>query len=134
VHEYSLAQALLDGLTEHLRQHPVKGRVRAVHVRKGELLILSQEALGEAWRILAAGTPVAGSEVQIEKVPVKVRCPACGYEGPVKYVREAGWHFAVPVLACPTCGGRADVMEGRDLAIVSLSVDERGETGPDHSS
>lgn len=124
MHEYSLAHALLEGLTEHLRQHPVNGRVRAVHVRKGELLILSEEALGEAWRILAEGTEVAGSELRVEKVPVKVRCPACGYEGPVKYVSEEGWHFAVPLLACPQCQARAEVIEGRDLAIVGLSVDD----------
>jgi len=131
MHEYSLAQALLEGLVEHLGDHPVEGRVRKVHVRQGELLILSQEALGEAWRILAAGTAVAGSEVQIEKVPVKVRCPACAYEGPVKYVSEEGWHFAVPVLACPKCGGRAEVVEGRDLAIVGLSITEGSEPAPD---
>jgi len=131
MHEYSLVQALLEGLLDHLKEHPVEGRVRKVHVRQGELLILSQEALGEAWRILADGTPVAGSEVQIEKVPVKVRCPTCAYEGPVKYLREEGWHFAVPVLACPQCGGRAEVVEGRDLAIVGLSVAEGNETTPD---
>ncbi len=124
VHEYSLAHALLDGLTEHLRAHPVSGRVKAVHVRKGELLVLSEEALREAWRILTEGTSLAGSELRIEPVPVAVRCPACGYEGPVRYTDEEGWHFAVPVLACPRCGGRADVAAGRDLAIVALSVDE----------
>ncbi|MEW6216498.1 MAG: hydrogenase maturation nickel metallochaperone HypA [Candidatus Bipolaricaulota bacterium] len=124
MHEYSLAHALLEGLTEHLGQHPVHGRVRAVHLRKGELLILSEEALGEAWRILAEGTEVAGSELRIEKVPVKVRCPSCGYAGPVKYVSEEGWHFAVPLLACPQCQARAEVIEGRDLAIVGLSVDD----------
>ncbi|MBC7169550.1 hydrogenase maturation nickel metallochaperone HypA [Candidatus Bipolaricaulota bacterium] len=127
MHEYSLAHALLDGLTDHLRHHPVEGRVRAVHIRKGELLILSEEALAEAWRILTEGTEVAGSELRIENVPVRVRCPGCGYEGPVKYMTEEGWHFAVPVLACPRCAGRADVIEGRDLAIVGLSVDDAPE-------
>jgi len=66
-------------------------------------------------------------------VPVKVRCPACTYEGPVKYVSEEGWHFAVPVLACPKCGGRTDVVAGRDLAIVGLSVAEGSETTLDAS-
>jgi len=130
MHEYSLGQALLEGLLEHLRERPVEGRIRKVHIRQGELLILSPEALGEAWRILAEGTPVAGSEVQIEKIPVRVRCPACGYEGPVNYVSEEGWHFAVPVLACPKCGGQTDVTAGRDLAIVGLSVDETHEALP----
>lgn len=130
MHEYSLAQALLEGLLTHLKEHPVDGRVRKVHVRKGELLVLSEEALAEAWRILTAGTGVAGAELRIEKVPVRVRCPTCGYAGPVRYASEEGWHFAVPLLACPQCGGRADVVEGRDLAIVGLTVAEPSETGP----
>lgn len=126
MHEYSLAHALLEGLTAHLHQHPVQGRVKAVHLRKGELLVLSEEALGEAWRILSDGTEVAGSELRIENVPVKVRCGTCRYEGPVTYIREEGWHFVVPVLACPQCGGRAEVIEGRDLAIIGLFVDDAG--------
>lgn len=124
MHEYSLAHALLEGLTAHLHQQPVQGQVKVVHVRKGELLVLSEQALSEAWRILSEGTELAGSELRIESVPVKVRCGSCGYEGPVAYVREEGWHFAVPVLACPQCGGRAEVIAGRDLAIVGLSVDD----------
>ncbi|MCR4391736.1 MAG: hydrogenase maturation nickel metallochaperone HypA [Candidatus Acetothermia bacterium] len=124
MHEYSLAQALLEGLLAHLREHPAPGSIAAVHVRQGELLVLSTEALREAWRILTEGTVVAGSDLVVERVPAKVRCPGCGYLGPVRYLAEEGWHFAVPVLACPRCGGRAEVVEGRDLAIVGLSVDD----------
>lgn len=124
MHEYSLAHALLASLSDHLRNHPVGGRITAVHVRKGELLILSEEALAEAWRILTAGTELAGSDLRFEAVPVRVRCPVCGYEGPVDYAQDEGRHFAVPVLSCPRCGGRAEVVEGRELAIVGLSVDK----------
>jgi hydrogenase nickel incorporation protein HypA/HybF len=85
MHEYSLAHSLLESLLQHLKERPVDGRITAVHVRKEELLILSEEALAEAWRILSEGTPLAGSELKIEPVPVKVRCGSCGYEGPVRY-------------------------------------------------
>lgn len=129
MHEYSLAHSLLESLLQHLKERSVDGRITAVHVRKGELLILSEESLAEAWRILSEETAVAGSDLRIEVVPVKVRCPSCGYEGPVVYVREEGWHFAVPLLACPTCDGRAEVIAGRDLAIVGLSVDEGSPRG-----
>jgi len=125
MHEYSLAHSLLEGLLEHLATHPAEGRIAKVHVRQGELLVLSQEALREAWRILSEGTPVAGSELVIEKVPVKVRCPSCDYEGKVQYLAEEGWHYAIPILSCPKCGARAEVVEGKDLAIVALTVEER---------
>jgi len=125
VHEYSLAHSLLEGLLEHLSAHPVEGRIVKVHVRQGELLILSEEALREAWRILSEGTPLAGSELAIEKVPVVVRCRACGYEGDARYLVEEGWHQAIPILSCPKCGAQVEILEGRDLAIVGLTVEER---------
>lgn len=124
MHEYSLAHSLLEGLLEHLSTHPVEGKIVRVHVRQGELLILSQEALEEAWRILTEGTPLAGSELEIEKVPVVVRCRACGYRGDARYLVEEGWHQAIPILACPKCGAQVEIVEGRDLAIVSLTVEE----------
>ncbi|MCD5408050.1 hydrogenase maturation nickel metallochaperone HypA [Candidatus Bipolaricaulota bacterium] len=125
MHEYSLAHSLLEGLLEHLSTHPVEGRVVKVHVRQGELLILSQEALGEAWRLLSEGTPLAGSELEIERVPVRVRCPGCGYQGDARYLAEEGWHQAIPVLACPQCEARVEVVEGKELVITNLTVEDR---------
>jgi hydrogenase nickel incorporation protein HypA/HybF len=132
MHEYSLAHSLLQGLLEHLEREPVSGRVRKVHVRQGELLILSQQALKEAWHILTERTPLAGSELEIERVEVRVRCRSCGYRGPVPRVEGEGWHFQAPVLSCPRCGGRVEIEEGRELAIIALTVEEApaGEVDP----
>ncbi len=124
MHEYSLAHSLLSALLEHLEKHPAPGRIRKVHVKKGELLILSEWALKEAWRILAEGTKLSGSELVLENVPVRVRCPSCGYEGNARYLAEEGWHQAIPILSCPRCGAPVEIREGRELAIVGLTVDE----------
>lgn len=124
MHEYSLAQSLLESLRAYLREHPVPGRIRKVHVRKGELLVLSEWALSEAWRILAEGTELSGSELVLENVPVRVRCPSCGYEGEARYLAEEGWHMAVPILSCPRCGAPVEILSGRDLAIVGLTTEE----------
>ncbi len=131
MHEYSLAYGLLEALLGHLRTHPVDGEVRAVHVRKGELVILSEEALTEAWRILSEDTPLRGSELAFEVVRTRVRCRSCGYEGPSGHLDpDEAWHASIPCLACPSCGGRVDVLEGKELAAVSLSVDELPQGGP----
>jgi Zn finger protein HypA/HybF (possibly regulating hydrogenase expression) len=52
MHEYSLAQSILSALLEYAKAHPLPGRVKKVHLRKGELLILSEWALREAFSIL----------------------------------------------------------------------------------
>jgi len=126
VHEYSLAHALLQGLLEHLEVEPVPGTITQVLVRKGELVILSEEALGEAWRILVEGTAVAGSELAIERVPSRLSCASCGYDGPAGYIgEESGWHMAIPILACPRCGARVEVLAGKELAIVGLTLEKQ---------
>jgi len=124
MHEYSLAQSLLASLLAYLEKNPAPGRITKVHVKKGELLILSEWALKEAWRILSEGTELSGSELVLENVPVRVRCPSCGYEGNARYLAEEGWHIAVPILSCPRCGSPVDIVKGRDLAIVGLTVEE----------
>ncbi|MGQ9700716.1 MAG: hydrogenase maturation nickel metallochaperone HypA/HybF [Candidatus Bipolaricaulaceae bacterium] len=124
MHEYSLAQSLLSALLEHLAAYPAPGRVVKVHVKKGELLILSEWALKEAWRILSEGTELSGAELVLENVPVQARCDSCGYAGNVRYLMEEGWHVSVPILACPRCGGKLRIVEGRELAIVGLTVEE----------
>ncbi len=131
MHEYSLAYGLLEALLEHLGSHPVGAHVRAVHVRKGELVILSEEALKEAWRILSEGTLLAGSELELEPVSTRISCQSCGYVGPAENLDPGeGWHVQIPLLSCPRCGGRVDVLEGKELAAVSLSVDGPLEGGP----
>lgn len=129
MHEYSLALSIFEALRARLARDPVRGRIRKVHLKQGELLILSQEALVEAWAIITEGTELSGSELEIERVPVRVRCPACGYRGDAKYLTGEGWHMRVPVLSCPRCGARVEIVEGRDLAVVALTVEDGIETG-----
>ncbi len=131
MHEYSVAHGLLEALLAHLHAHPVGGHVRVVHVRKGELVILSAEALGEAWKILSEGTALAGSQLELETVSTKVRCAACEYEGPAgRLCPDEAWHAQFPLLSCPRCGARVEVVEGKELVAVSLSVDDAREGGP----
>ncbi len=129
MHEYSLAFSLFEALRARLAGDPPAGKVKLVHVRQGELLSLSHEALKEAWRIITEGTELSGSELSIELVPVRVRCPRCGFEGNARYIGEGDRHFRIPVLSCPECGARVEVVEGRDLAIVALTVEEEGGRG-----
>ncbi|MGB9757156.1 MAG: hydrogenase maturation nickel metallochaperone HypA [Candidatus Bipolaricaulaceae bacterium] len=124
MHEYSLAQSLLLGLQEYLQKNSLPGRVVKVHVQKGELLTLSEWALKEAWRILTEETELSGSELVLESVPVRVRCPSCGYEGQARYLVEEGWHISIPVLSCPRCGSPVEIVSGKELAIVGLSIEE----------
>jgi hydrogenase nickel incorporation protein HypA/HybF len=121
MHEYSVASELISALLPKLEEHP--GRVTAVILVKGELRILSDEAMRNAFELLARETRLEGSELVIEAVEVRVCCGACGYEGSAEHVREEAFHFAIPILSCPTCAGEVDVVAGRELYVDRVTIE-----------
>jgi len=120
MHEYSVVSELISALLPKLEEHP--GRVSAVILVKGELRILSDAAMVNAFELLAQGTRLEGSELVIEPVEVRVRCRACDYVGAADHVREESFHFAIPILSCPSCGAEVDVEAGRELYVDRVTV------------
>ena len=120
MHEYSVVSELISILLPKLEKHA--GRISAVILVKGELRILSDTALRNAFELLARETRLEGSELVIEPVEVRVRCRACGYEGPAGHVSDESFHFAIPILSCPTCGAEVDVEAGRELYVDRVTV------------
>lgn len=120
MHEYSVVSELISALLPRLEEHA--GRVDAVVLVKGELRILSDEAVVNAYELLSQGTRLEGSKLVIEPVAVRVRCRLCGYDGPAEHVREERFHFAIPVLSCPTCGAEVDVEAGRELYVDRVTI------------
>ena len=55
-------------------------RVEALHLRLGALSGVVKEALLFSFDVAAEGTPVAGARLEIEDVPLTVRCPRCAVE------------------------------------------------------
>ncbi len=122
MHEYSVVSELITALLPRVASHP--GTIRAVILVKGELRILSDVALRNAFELLAGGTRLDGARLEIEAVPVRVRCQACGYAGSADHVREESFHFAIPILSCPRCGAEVDVETGRELYVDRITVQQ----------
>jgi len=120
MHEYSVVSELVSALLPKLEPHP--GHVVDVMLVKGELRILSDEALRNAYELLIEGTRLEGSKLVIEPVTVRVRCRSCGYVGPAEHVREEAFHFAVPILSCPACGAEVDIEAGRELYVDRVTM------------
>jgi len=118
---------LISSLIPQLEAHD--GVVRAVFLKKGDLRVLSDWALVNAFEIVARGTRLEGSRLQIEPVPVRVACCSCGYEGNAEIVEDEDSHFSIPVLCCPQCRGKVTVAAGRELYVdrVSLDIPEKDE-------
>lgn len=70
------------------------------------------KTFGEMFREYTRGTEIEGIEIEIEQVPVEVKC-GCGLEGLVRVTEHI--HF----VRCPRCGKIADVIKGNELEIVA---------------
>jgi len=123
MHEYSIASELISGLLPQVEA--LDGAITHVRLKKGALRILSDDAMRSAFAILAEGTPLEGAQLVIETVPVCVRCTACGYRGAPDRVDEETFHYDIPILSCPSCGGRVDVETGRELLADQVTVETR---------
>jgi len=122
MHEYSVVTELVNALLPRLEEHV--GEVTAVHLKKGDLRILSDRALKNAFDVVAQGTRLENATLEIEPISVTVACGSCGFEGPAEVIRDETFHFAVPLLSCPQCGAEVEIRSGRELMVdrVSLST------------
>jgi len=120
MHEYSVVVELVDALLPRLEQH--EGEVTAVFLKKGDLRILSDRALRNAFEVVAQGTRLEGATLEIESIPAAVACRSCSYSGSAKTLKDETLHFAVPVLSCPVCGADVEIRSGRELSVDRVSL------------
>ncbi len=113
MHELSIALSMIDGVLEESQKRGGL-RVDAVHLRIGELSGVDKEALTFSYGLACEGTPLQGSRLVIENVPVFIRCPICGKERQPPSLQE---------LYCPDCRTPAqDIIRGREIELAALEV------------
>jgi hydrogenase nickel incorporation protein HypA/HybF len=112
MHELSIAIGLIDLATEEAaRQGNV--RVATVFLRIGPLAGVVSDALRFSFDLAADGTPVQGARLEIEEVPVIVRCEPCGADRMLTDPQR---------IRCPMCGEPAAVIGGRELELTAMEV------------
>ncbi len=88
--------------------------VEIVHLRLGVFCGVDKDALLFAYELACEGTPLQGSRLQIETVPLLIYCPACGKaRSPVSNYQ----------IACPECLVPAqEILAGREIEVTSLEL------------
>jgi len=120
VHEMSIVAGLVEVLEEKAREASAT-RVTAVKLRVGEMSGVVPELLTSAFEAYQKGTVAEGAVLEIEIVPVRPRCRACGG---TSWREEAGF-------LCAACGSRdLEIVEGRDLILERLEVEVDDEPRP----
>ena len=114
MHELSIAMGIVDIAEEEADRRGA--RVSAVHLKLGLLSGVVEAALQSSFEMAAFDTPLRGSRLVIESVPVVVFCAACGEERTLGSIQ----HFC-----CPVCGtATPEVIRGRELQVVALEIEQ----------
>ena len=120
MHELSIASSLVELVSDHAAREG-EARVRAVHVRLGELSGF-RRALYLCFDRVARGTACEGAGLVIEEVPLTVRCPHCDD------VKRPGARYN---FRCPTCGmPTPEVVTGREMQLAAIEFEETGPGRP----
>jgi hydrogenase nickel incorporation protein HypA/HybF len=112
VHELSIAMSIIELAAEEAERRGVK--VEAVHLKVGALSGVVPDALLSAYELACEDTPLQGSRLVIEEIPIVVYCANCQAERTLESMQL----FCCPVCDTP-CG---DVRHGKELEVVALEI------------
>lgn len=109
MHELSIASAVVATAEKH-----ADGRgVTVVTLRAGGLRQVVPESLHFYFEIVARGTACDGARLELEVVPVVLRCRACAHE----------WSPEGHGFRCPSCGeASVEVVSGDELEVESIEI------------
>ncbi len=114
MHELSIAMSMVEMATEEAERRG-GAQINALHLKLGQLSGVVKDALLFSWEVACEGTPLAGSRLVIEDVPVAIYCPICQAERALASIQ----HFF-----CPVCGAATpEVVRGRELEVIALEIE-----------
>lgn len=89
-------------------------RVAVVHLEVGQLRQVVPDTLAYCWGLVAEGTRLAGSVLEVVSVPVTAACRACEEVSTIEHAL---------VLVCSACGGSdLTIVTGEEFLLTSLDL------------
>ena len=112
MHEMAVCQALIDQLEALAADHAAQGVTRVV-LRIGPLSGVEPALLSHAFELARAGTVAASAALEIEHLPVEVRCRCCQRTSQVAPNR----------LLCAYCGDyRTQLVSGDEMQLARAEL------------
>jgi hydrogenase nickel incorporation protein HypA/HybF len=114
MHEASIAQNIILTLEQRIEQGEIEGRVSKIFLQIGRLRGVLEENLKFLFGVLSRGSPLQGSLLEIETIPIRANCLKC------KSIFEAGELG----LLCTRCySNEVEVVSGTELLISAVEVE-----------
>jgi hydrogenase nickel incorporation protein HypA/HybF len=119
MHELGIAQSLLEIVEQEAR--PYEGaRIIRIQLRIGKMSTVVPDALRFAFDAITRGGMAEGAALEIEEVPLTIRCRTC----------EADFIVEDPFMICPQCGAAdVEMVSGRELELRSMEIEDGDKAG-----
>lgn len=111
MHEYSIAQALIDRVAQEAGARGAL-RVRGLTVQIGQLSGVEPDLFASAYELCRAGTICDEAELGLVRVAAVWSCPRC--EGPIAEGE---------VLRCPRCAAPARLTRGGEILLERIEME-----------
>ena len=123
MHELALARSLIELVDDYAAEQGGR-EVRRIHVRLGQLSAMTR-ALYFCFGSAARGTRCEGARLEIEEVPLTLRCRGCAA------VKTPSGRYN---FRCPDCGlPTPEVVTGREMQLTAIELGppkSQGQAGP----
>ena len=117
MHEMSIAGAVVGTVEKHAAGRPTS----SVTLRVGRLRQVVPESLEFYFGFVSKGTVCEGARLELEIVPGRLACTACGHE----------WELDQPAFWCPACASSdVRITAGNELEVESIEVEEEACIAP----
>ena len=114
MHELSIAMSIVELAEEEAVRRGAT--INAVHLKLGALAGVVKSALQSSYEMACENTPLQGSQLIVEEVPVIVYCPTCRADRPLS---------SIQFFSCAECGTpTSEVVQGKELEVVALEIQE----------
>ena len=113
MHELAVTQSVLEIAIENAKKAEAK-KIIAINLQIGQLASLVDDSIQFYWDILSEGTIAIGAQLNIDRIPTRMRCFDCG----------TVFQPIPDSFDCPNCKGyRVQVVQGDEMKIVSIDVE-----------
>ncbi len=112
MHELSLAVDMVDQLEEALKKENAT-KITKISIILGAMSGVEKVPLEFAIPVAAEGTPLEGAVIEIEEVPLVLKCSDCNQENEAEDI----------VMICPNCNSMSvEIVKGKEFYIKSMEV------------